>query len=57
MKISKLIDELYKELDRGDEEIFIANAEKDSAYYDFDLVIDENGQPLLIKNKFPGESS
>jgi len=50
MKVRELIDELYKELNRGDEEIFVNCKD---GIYDFDLGIDINGQCLIEINKFP----
>lgn len=40
-----MIDELYKELSRGDEKIYVM---KDDVAYNFNIGIDDNGQPLII---------
>jgi hypothetical protein len=52
MKIKQLIKELQKELNRGDEEIYLVFYEGKTAY-DFDLGIDDNGQALIVANKYP----
>jgi ATP/maltotriose-dependent transcriptional regulator MalT len=45
VEIRKMIDELYKELSRGDEKIYVM---KDDVAYNFNIGIDDNGQPLII---------
>lgn len=52
MKITQLIKELEKELSRGDEEIYLIFNES-KVPYDFDLGIDDNGQALIVANKYP----
>lgn len=52
MKIRNLIKELEKELSRGNEEILLIFNE-DKVTYDFDLGIDDNGQALIVANRYP----
>lgn len=50
MFIKKLIEELHKEIETGKEEIFVVRG---GFSYDFDLGIDDKGNPVISLLKHP----